>query len=68
MCSTIRPCLVAHCFSFLQARPFRKGQTEKSHAAFILGYFLLAARRPRGAKRAKLSAPVQGPTFVVSCK
>ena len=58
MCSTIRPCPGAHCFSFLQTRHFWKAPTISSHGNLILTYLLTPGMRFGGSKCAQLSAPV----------
>ena len=68
MYSTIRPCLGANYFSFLQTRQFWKGATNSSHQNLNLGYLLTPAQRSGGLKCARLSAPLQGPTISFSFK
>ena len=62
MCSTIRPCLGAHCFSFLQTWHFWKAPTSSSHGNLILGFARTAAQKFEGPKCARLSARVQTQT------
>ena len=48
MCSTIRPLLGTHYFSFLQVRLFWKALTSSSHQNFILGHLLTSSLRSGG--------------------
>ena len=68
MCSTIRPSPGAHCFSLPQVRFFWKAPTSGSHHNFILCQLLTPSLRFGGSKCARLSAPFQGPTFLLCCK
>ena len=68
MCSTIGPGPGAYCFSFFQVRHFWKARTDCSHLDFVLRYLLTPALRYGGPKGTCLSAQVQGPMVLVSCK
>ena len=60
MCSTIRPLLGTHCFTFLQVRPFCKAPTSTSNQNFILGHLLTPSPGFGASKCARLSAPFPG--------
>ena len=68
MCSTIRPCPVAHRFSDLQVGNSWKHRTNSSHQNFILGYLLRIAPRSGDSKCVPLSAGVRRHTVSVSSK
>ena len=68
MCSTIRPLQGAPGFRFVQVRHFRKVPTTGSHQNIIVTQLLTPTQRFEGLKRARLSAPFQGPTISVSRK
>ena len=63
MCSTIRPRLVAHCFSFLQVRQFLKRQLVALPTEI---FFRLVARSSTGIRRLEMCSAIN-PRLMAHC-